>query len=179
MSVNSTSTAAVTSSVMVAAVDNAPLVSFAWLLRSASIAALPALSICSPRKCAGPSISHLRAESMLRSTSVTRCGNPAMNWLTTNVRMPPRTAKPLNKTSVTATACGRPRESSQSTGGTSNALNISTSNTGTTMTSNLLRTHSSATIAARMTKNRHAQAAVLRTSGATEASSRLADIRQA
>lgn len=31
------------------------------------IAGLPALSICSPRKCAGPSISHLRAESMLRN----------------------------------------------------------------------------------------------------------------
>ncbi len=40
-------TAAVTSSVMVAAVDNAPLVSFAWLARRLAIAALPALSICS------------------------------------------------------------------------------------------------------------------------------------
>ncbi len=76
MSVNSTNTAAVTSSVTVAAVDSAPLVNFAWLLCSAWIAALPALSICSPRKCAGPSISHLRVESMLRSTCLVKSGTP-------------------------------------------------------------------------------------------------------
>ncbi|CNJ18949.1 Uncharacterised protein [Mycobacterium tuberculosis] len=76
ISVSSANTAAVTSSVMVAAVASAPLVSFAWLLCSAWIAALPALSICSPRRWAGPSISHLRVESMLRSTCLVRSGTP-------------------------------------------------------------------------------------------------------
>ena len=65
ISVNRTSTAAVTSSVIVAAVDSAPLVSFAWFSRSASIAALPALSICWLLRCAGPWISQWRTESML------------------------------------------------------------------------------------------------------------------
>ena len=75
ISVNSTNTAAVTSSVTVAAVDSAPLVSFAWLLCSAWIAALPALSICSPRRWAGPSISHLRVESMLRAHLLGQIGH--------------------------------------------------------------------------------------------------------
>ncbi len=51
-------------SVTVAAVDSAPLVSFAWLLRSASMAELPALVIWSLLRCAGPSISHVRVLSM-------------------------------------------------------------------------------------------------------------------
>ena len=54
---NSTSSAPVTISVTVAAVDSAPLVSFSWLLRSASMAELPALVIWSLLRCAGPSIS--------------------------------------------------------------------------------------------------------------------------
>ena len=65
INVNSTSSAPVTISVTVAAVDSAPLVSFAWLFCSASIAALPALSICSLDRCGGPSINQLRAVSML------------------------------------------------------------------------------------------------------------------
>ena len=62
--VNSTSSAPVTISVTVAAVDSAPLVSLAWLLRSASMAELPALVIWSLLRCAGPSISHVRVLSM-------------------------------------------------------------------------------------------------------------------
>ena len=64
MRVNSVSSAPVTISVTVAAVDSAPLVSFSWLLRSASIAELPALVIWSLDRCAGPSMSHVRALSM-------------------------------------------------------------------------------------------------------------------
>ena len=177
---NSTNTAAVTSSVMVAAVDSAPLVNFAWLLCSAWIAALPALLSCSPRKCAGPWMSHHLVESMLRVTCSTRSGKPTMNWLMTNVRMPPRTANPASKTTATAPPRGSPRRSSQSTAGTSNALSINASNTGTTMISSFFTSHNRARKAARMTSKREAQAAVLRTRGSTEAaSSKLADIRQA
>ena len=174
---NSTNTAAVTSSVMVAAVDSAPLVNFAWLLRSASIAALPALSICSRRRCAGPSISHLRLLSMLCSTCLTRSGTPTMNWLMTKAKMPPRIANPLSNTTVTAAPRGRPCSSNQSTAGTSKALSISASNTGTTITSSLSTTHSSATAAATITSSRQDHAAVLRTRGLTASSSRVADIQ--
>ena len=74
---------------------------------------------------------------------------------------------------------GNPRWSSQSTAGSSNALIIRASKTGTTMTSSFAISHSSATAAAKMTSKRHDQAAVLRTRGSTEASSRVADIGQA
>ena len=46
-----TSSAPVRISVMVPAVDRAPLVSFAWLFLSASMAASVALLICSLLKC--------------------------------------------------------------------------------------------------------------------------------
>ncbi|EUA39092.1 hypothetical protein I549_0929 [Mycobacterium avium subsp. avium 2285 (R)] len=176
---NSTSTAAVTSSVTVAAVDSAPLVSLAWLLCSASMAALPALSICSLRRCAGPLISQRRVDSMLWVTCSVRPGSPSMNCSTTKARMPPRIAKPPNNTSATAPPRGRPCRSSQSTTGTSSALNSSATSTGTTITSSLASTQNSASAAARMTSKRHAQAAVLRTMGSTDASSTFADISPA
>ena len=102
-------------SVTVAAVDSAPLVNFASLFCSAWIAALPALSICWRLRCSGPSISHLRVESMLRVTWLTRSGKPTTNWLMTKVRMPPRIAKPASNHQGDRATAGAPRRSSQST----------------------------------------------------------------
>ncbi len=115
--VNSTSSAPVTISVTVAAVDSAPLVSLAWLLRSASMAELPALVIWSLLRCAGPSISHVRVVSMEWVTCSTSPGRPVTNWLTTNVSMPPTIATPLSSTSATAPPRGAPRRSRKSTAG--------------------------------------------------------------
>ena len=105
---------------------------------------------------------------MLRVTCFTKSGTPTMNWLTTKVMIPPRIAKPASNTSATAPPRGAPRLSSQSTIGTSNALSIKASSSGTTMTSSRLTTNSSATTAVRITSNRQAQAAVLRTIGSTD-----------
>src|SRR5262249_37931040 len=66
---------------------------------------------------------------------------------------------------------GRPLLSIQSTAGTSKALIISASNTGTTMTSSFFATQSRATTVARMTSKRHAHAAILRTRGSTDPAS--------
>ena len=82
--------------------------------------------------------------------------------------MPPRIAKAPSKTRATAPPRGAPRRSSQSTAGTSNALSINASNSGTTMISRRAITHSNATSAARMTNNRQDQAAVFRTMGSTD-----------
>jgi len=81
---------------------------------------------------------------------------------------PPRIAKPASSTSASAPPRGAPRRSSQSTIGTSNALNIKASSSGTTMISSRLMTHSSVISATRITSNRQAHAAVLRTIGSTE-----------
>ena len=124
-----------TISVSVAAVDSAPLVSFSWLSRRALMAVLPALSICSRLRCAGPSISQLRRLSILRVTCSTRLGRPETNWLTTNVRIPPNTPTPPRITRATAPPRGAPRRSSQSTAGSISAASIVASATGTTMTS--------------------------------------------
>src|ERR1700757_1336385 len=94
----------------------------------------------------------------------------------TNARMPPKIRNPPSMTSATAPPRGTPRRSIQSTAGTSKALIIKASNNGTTMTSSFITTQSRARTAIRMTSKRHAQAATLRTSGSTEASSRFADI---
>ena len=142
ISVNSTSSAPVTISVTVAAVDSAPLVSFAWLLRSASIAASPAWSICSLLRCGGPSISQLRDGVDALGHLLDQAGQPAMNWLTTNVRMPPSTAMLLSNVSATAPPRGAPRRSSQSTAGSSSAASMVASATGTTISSSFLTTHS-------------------------------------
>src|ERR1700739_465675 len=92
------------------------------------------------------------------------------NWLMTNVKIPPRIAKPASMTKATAPPRGAPRRSNQSTAGTSNALTINASNSGTTMISSRAITHSNATSAARMTNNRQDQAAAFRTMGSTESS---------
>ena len=161
-----------TISVSVAAVDSAPVVSFSWLSRSALMAVLPALSICSRLRCAGPSMSQPRRLSMLRVTCSTRLGRPETNWLTTKVRMPPKMAAPPSRTRATAPPRGAPRRSSQSTAGTINAATMVASATGTTMTCRRRTTHNNTTTASTMTSNRQAQAAVLRTRGTTESSSR-------
>ena len=168
--VNSTSSAPVTISVTVAAVDSAPLVSFAWLLRSASMAELPALLIWSLLRCAGPSISHVRAVSMLCVTCSTSPGRPVTNWLTTNVSMPPTIAMPLSSTSATAPPRGAPRRSRKSTAGIISAVSINANATGTTMTSSRRITHSNATARAMITSRRHDHAAALRMRGGTASS---------
>ena len=161
---NSTTNAPVTISVIVPAVDNAPLVSLSWLLRSAWIAELPALSICCLLRCAGPLINQLRAVSMLWVTCSISPGKPSMNWLTTNDRMPPRTASPNNSSNNTAQPRGTPWLSSQSTPGRSNAVSIPASATGTKISCRCLTTHSNASTATKITSRRQAHAAVLRTS---------------
>ena len=93
-----------------------------------------------------------------------------MNWLTTNVRMPPTTTNPVRRTTSTAAPRGRPRRSRMSTTGISIAASIAASATGTTINSRCLTTHNSASTAARITSSRHDQAAVLRTIGCTAAS---------
>ena len=156
---------------MVPAVDRAPLVSFAWLFFSASMAASVAPLICSLLKCEKtPVVSDSLRPVMLLVTCSTRAGAPSMNWLTTNVRMPPTTTNPVSRTTSTAAPRGRPRRSRKSTIGISIAASMVASATGTTINSRCLTTHSSASNAARMTSSRHDQAAALRTSGCTAAS---------
>ncbi len=91
-----------------------------------------------------------------------------MNWLTTNVRMPPTTAMPPSNTSATAPPRGAPRRSRKSTTGNSNAASIVAKATGTTINSSRFTIHNSATMAAKITSSRHAHAAVLRTNGVTD-----------
>ena len=47
--------------------------------------------------CSGPSVSQSLTPSMLAVTCSANAGAPSMNWLTTNVRMPPTTAMPLEQ----------------------------------------------------------------------------------
>ena len=87
---------------MVPAVDRAPLVSWAWWVRRASVNVSTARLIWSPLSLAGPLISQSRVPSMLRVTCSTSWGAPSMNWLTTKARMPPKTARPRTRTKATA-----------------------------------------------------------------------------
>ena len=164
--VNNTSSAPVTISVTVAAVDSAPLVSFAWLLRIASMAESPAWSICSLLRCGGPvDRASCAGESMLCVTCSTRPGRPVMNWLTTNVRCRRGSRYCSSNTSATAPPRGAPRRSSQSTAGSSSAVSMVASATGTTISSSFAITHSTAMTATSRTSNRQDQAAILRTNG--------------
>ncbi len=165
---NSTSSAPVTISVTVPAVDNAPLVSFSWLFRSASMAELRALFDLFLAEVQRPSVSQSPTPSMLVLTCSTSAGAPSTNWLTTNVRMPPTTAIPLSSTSATAPPRGAPRRSRKSTTGISSAASMVARATGTTITSSFVTTQSTATIAAKITSSRHDHAAVLRTNGVTD-----------
>ena len=158
---NSVSSAPVTISVTVAAVDSAPLVSLVWLLRSASMAELPALVIWSLLRCAGPSINHVRVVSMDWVTCSTSPGRPVTNWLTTNVSKPPTIAIPVSSTSATAPPRGAPRRSRKSTAGIISAVSISANATGTTMSSSRRMTHNNATAKVMITSRRHAHAAPL------------------
>ena len=128
------SRAPVTISVMVAAVDSAPLVNFSWLSRSAATAVSPALSICSRLRWAGPSMSHWVALSILRATCSVNPGKPEINWLTTKLMIPPNTANPVKRIKATAPPRGAPRRSSQSTAGSSRAVRMTASATGTAIT---------------------------------------------
>ncbi len=85
--------------------------------------------------------------------------------------MPPTAARPQVNTSATAPPRGAPRRSRKSTAGTSSAVNINASATGTITTPSLVSAFNSTQAAAAMTTSRHDQAAVLRTSGATATSS--------
>ena len=130
------------------------------------MAAWVALVICSLLKCENtPVVIHSLAELMLRVTWSTRAGAPSMNWLTTNAKMPPTTTNPLSSTANTAIPLGIPRRSSRSTTGSSIAVSMIASSTGTTMTSTCWTTHSNAISAPRMISSRQDQAAVLRTIG--------------
>ncbi len=93
-----------------------------------------------------------------------------MNWLTTKVMMPPRTAILLNNVNATAPPRGAPRRSSQSTAGSSSAASMRASATGTTISSIFAITHSTATTATSRISNRQAHAAILRTNGLTASS---------
>jgi hypothetical protein len=157
-------------SVTVAAVDSAPLVTLAWLLRSASMAELPALVIWSLLRCAGPSISHVRVLSMDLVTCSTSPGTPVTNWLTTNVIRPPTIATPLSSTSATAPPRGAPRRSRKSTAGIISAVSISASATGTTMTSSRVINQIIATPNASIASRRQDQAAPLWITGGTASS---------
>ena len=108
----SISSAPVTISVMVPAVDRAPLVSFDWLFFSASMAVSVALWIWSLLKCdSRPVLSEFLALAMLRATWSINAGAPWMNWLTTKVRMPPTTTMLLRMTRATAAPLASPRRS--------------------------------------------------------------------
>jgi hypothetical protein len=93
------------------------------------------------------------------------------NWLTTKVSNPPTTAKPVSNTSATAPARGAPWRSSQSTAGTSRAVAISASATGTTTTPKRRISCRTATAVTSKTSSRHDQAAACLTRGATDRSS--------
>ncbi len=94
-----------------------------------------------------------------------------MNWLTTKVMMPLKTAMAVSKTSATAPPRGAPRPSSQSTAGSSKAHRITANATGTTITSRRAISQTSARIAPKITSRRQDQAAALRTNGSTASSS--------
>ena len=147
ISVNSTSSAPVTISVTVPAVDSAPLVNLSWLFCSASMADLRAWSICSRADVqAARSVSQLPTPSML-------CGHlldesrRTLDELGDDEREDARrrTAKPPSSTSATAPPRGAPRRSRKSTAGSSNAARIVASATGTTINSSRLTSQSTAT----------------------------------
>jgi len=117
-----------------------------------------------------PVFSEFLALVMLRVTWSTSAGAPWMNWLTTNVRRPPTTTMLPTMTAATAAPLGSPKRSRKSTSGSSIAVTIVASSTGTTMTSRCETTQMTATRAPRMISSRHDQAAVLRTMGWTDAS---------
>ncbi len=130
-----------------------------------------ALLIWSLLKCdSKPVLSEFLALVMLRVTWSTSAGAPWMNWLTTNVRMPPTTTMLHRITAATAAPLGSPRRSRWSTSGSNIAVTIVASNTGTTMTSRCITTQNNAMSAPTMISSRHDHAAVLRTSGCTDAS---------
>ena len=170
ISVNSISSAPVTISVTVAAVDTAPLVNRSWLSRSASSAESRNWLICCSLTFSGPSVSQAPTPSMLVETWPANAGTPSMNWVMTNASRPPNTANPLSSTSATAPLRGAPLRSRKSTTGMSSAATIVASATGTNRISNRRINHPNATTAARMISSRHAHAAVLRTSGVTDSS---------
>ena len=159
-----------TISVTVLAVDSAPLVNLAWLFCSASMADLRTWSICSGLMSSGPCCSQPLTPSMLAVTCLANAGTPSMNWVMTNVRMPPTTAMPLSRTSATAPPRGAPRRARKSTGGSNKAARMIASATGTKINSRRLNAQSNATTAARITNSRQAHAAALRTRGVTDSS---------
>ena len=142
---NSTNTAAVTISVMVAAVDSAPLVSFAWLFCSAWIAALPALSICSTLQMQRAFDQPLLGGVDAAADLLDQIGQTD-DELADDERQDAAQYREAGQQHQRHRAAARqaPR-SSQSTTGTSNALSINASSTGTTMISSLATTRNRAT----------------------------------
>jgi hypothetical protein len=169
--VNSTTNAPATISVIVRVVDNAPLVNLSWFFCNAPTPDLRMLSSEFGSTCNGPSVSQFLALSMLRVTSLIRSGNPSMNCVTTNAKIPPTIAIPTSRIRNTAPPRGMRCRSSQSTPGSSSAVPISASATGTKITSICLNIHSTASMAAKMKSSRHDQAAPLRTISGTAVSS--------
>ncbi len=161
--------------VTVSAVDRAPLVSFAWLLRKPFTTVSPALSICSLLRCSGPSTSQCWVELITWVTCSTSSGTPSMNWSTTKLSSAASTARPPSSSRNTASPRCTPCRDSQSTPGNSRADIIIAIATGTTITSRRRMISSTTNAAAKSTSKRQAHAAAWRTVGCTD-SSALADI---
>ena len=153
-----------------AAVDSAPLVSFAWLLRSASMAELPALVIWSLLRCSGPSISHV-ARALDAGGHLFDQRRAALDELADDERQDAAddrdSAEQHQRHRAAAGSAAAIQEVDRRD---INAASISAKATGTTMTSSRVTTQSNATTSAKITSSRHDQAAALRMTGGTASS---------